>query len=227
MKVQLIVLTILAFATIGFAEEQVLLQTEKDKISYSIGVSIAKGLVAQGIECNPEFVARGIQDTLSGGQALMTEAEVQQLLLGLQQKVRDNASENLKKEGEAFLAENAKKPGVVTLPSGLQYKVIQAGTGPKPKAEDTVVTNYRGTFIDGTEFDSSEKNGGPATFAVNGVIQGWTEALQLMEVGAKWQLFVPSSLAYGEKGAGEVIGPNTTLIFDLELLEIKAPAATK
>ena len=233
MKVQIIILTILAFATIGFAQDQVSLQTEKDKISYSIGVSIAKGLVAQGVDFSPEIVARGIKDTISGGQTLMTENEMQLLLVGLQKQVMakqqeqaTKAADDNKKEGDAFLVENAKKPGVVTLPSGLQYKIIEPGTGPKPKVSDTVVTNYRGTLISGTEFDSSEKNGGPATFPVNGVIQGWTEALQLMEVGAKWQLYVPASLAYGEKGAGDVIGPNKTLIFDIELLEIKSAATT-
>jgi len=125
------------------------------------------------------------------------------------------------KEGEVFLAENKKKKGVITLPSGLQYQVIKEGTGKIPKATDTVTTHYRGTLIDGTEFDSSYKRGEPASFPVNGVIKGWTEALQLMKVGSKWQLFIPSNLAYGPQGAGQAIGPNATLIFEIELLSIK------
>jgi FKBP-type peptidyl-prolyl cis-trans isomerase FklB len=134
--------------------------------------------------------------------------------------VKQHADKN-QKEGEVFLAENKKKKGVVTLPSGLQYRVITAGTGKIPKVTDTVTTHYRGTLIDGTEFDSSYKRGEPASFPVNGVVKGWTEALQLMKVGSKWQLFIPSNLAYGPQGAGQVIGPNATLIFEIELLSIK------
>ncbi len=135
--------------------------------------------------------------------------------------LRKKIGEKNKKEGEDFLAENKKKEGVQTLPSGLQYKVIKAGTGKKPQLTDTVTTQYRGTLIDGTEFDSSYRRGKPATFPVNGVIRGWTEALQLMEEGAKWELFVPPDLAYGERGAGQQIGPNATLIFEIELISIQ------
>jgi FKBP-type peptidyl-prolyl cis-trans isomerase FklB len=135
-------------------------------------------------------------------------------------KAKESADKNLK-AGEAFLAENAKKEGVVTLPSGLQYKVIEAGSGKTPKASDTVTVNYRGTLIDGKEFDSSYKRGEPATFPVSGVIAGWTEALQLMKEGAKWQLVIPPGLAYGEKGAGPVIGPNSTLVFEVELIKVQ------
>ncbi len=137
-----------------------------------------------------------------------------------QEKMQEAGAAN-KTEGEAFLAANKSKDGVVTLPSGLQYKILTAGTGPKPTASDSVVCNYRGTLINGTEFDSSYKRGQPATFGVGQVIKGWTEALQLMPVGSKWQLFIPSSLAYGERGAGAEIGPNATLIFEVELLSIQ------
>jgi FKBP-type peptidyl-prolyl cis-trans isomerase FklB len=228
MKTQTIVFCISIMMTSVLAAAQTELQTDKDKINYSLGFSIGKGLLAQGIEIDADRIAQGIKDVLSGGQTLLTEQEMQQLLSDLQKKVvaKEEAkkaamAETNKKEGETFLSENKQKEGVITLPSGLQYKIIKTGTGAKPKETDTVVTNYRGTFIDGTEFDSSEKSG-PATFQVDRVIEGWTEALQLMEVGAKWQLFVPHSLAYGEKGAGNVIGPNQTLIVDVELLEIKA-----
>jgi len=159
---------------------------------------------------------------------LMTEEEIRESLSALQKELMEKQAEKTKlmgeknkKEGEAFLAENKKKEGVVTLPSGLQYKVIKEGTGKQPSADATVETNYRGTLIDGTEFDSSYKRGQAATFPVNGVIAGWTEALQLMKEGAKWQLFVPANLAYGERGAGNVIGPNATLIFEVELISVK------
>jgi FKBP-type peptidyl-prolyl cis-trans isomerase FklB len=161
----------------------------------------------------------------------MTEQEVNETLTAFQKEMAAQQAERNKilveknkKEGEIFLAENKKKEGVVTLPSGLQYKVIKEGTGETPKLTDTVTVNYSGTLIEGTEFDSSYRRGQPATFPVKGVIAGWTEALQLMKVGSKWQLFIPSNLAYGERGAGRDIGPNTTLIFDVELLSIKEGA---
>jgi FKBP-type peptidyl-prolyl cis-trans isomerase FklB len=144
-----------------------------------------------------------------------------------QQAKMQVAGDANKKEGEAFLADNKSKEGVVALPSGLQYKVLKEGNGPKPTATDSVVCNYRGTLINGTEFDSSTKHGGPATFPVNGVIKGWTEALQLMPVGSKWQLFVPSDLAYAERGAGADIGPNATLIFEVELVSIQNKSEEK
>jgi FKBP-type peptidyl-prolyl cis-trans isomerase FklB len=159
---------------------------------------------------------------------LLTEEEARAAIMHLQAQLRQKQIEAMKlageknqKAGEAFLAENKKKEGVVTLPSGLQYKILKAGEGKKPTAEDTVVCNYRGTLIDGTEFDSSYKRGEPATFPVRGVIKGWTEALQLMPVGSKWQLFIPPTLAYGERGAGAQIGPDATLIFEVELISIK------
>jgi len=213
------------------AEEKPVLKEQKDKISYSIGMNIGNNLKKQAIDVNPDALVSGIKDALSGGKALMTEQEVNDTLMAFQKEMASKQTERLKelgeknkKEGEAFLAENKKKEGVITLPSGLQYKVIKEGTGETPKLTDTVTTNYRGTLIDGTEFDNSYRREQPATFPVKGVIAGWTEALQLMKVGSKWQLFTPSNLAYGERGAGRDIGPNTTLIFEVELLSIKEGA---
>ncbi len=200
----------------------------KDKVSYAIGLDIGTKLKAQSVEVDTKTLLRGLDDGYAGGTPLMTDNDVRVTLMELQKQLMAKQQERAKalgeknkKDGEAFLAENAKKEGVKTLPSGLQYKVLKEGKGPIPKANDTVETNYRGTLIDGTEFDSSYKRGTPAAFPVNAVIPGWTEALQLMKVGSKWQLFVPSKLAYGERGAGRDIGPNATLIFEVELLGIK------
>jgi len=204
------------------------LKTEKDKVSYAIGMNVGRNLQRQSLEVDPAMLMKGLQDTLAG-KPLLTEGEAQQVLMQLQTDLRKKQEEKAQqagaanqKEGEAFLAANKTKPGVVTLPSGLQYKVEKEGTGPKPTATDTVVCNYRGTLVNGTEFDSSYKRGEPATFPVNGVIKGWTEALQLMPVGSKWQLFIPPDLAYGTRGAGADIGPNATLIFEVELVSIQA-----
>jgi FKBP-type peptidyl-prolyl cis-trans isomerase FklB len=200
-------------------------KTQKERLSYSIGLNVGANLKAQGIEVNPQLIAQAISDVFSGKKPLMTDTEVQETLTSLQNDMKAKAmsqAEDNKKKGDAFLAANSKKPGVVTLPSGLQYKVIKNGTGPKPKATDTVITNYRGTLLNGNEFDSSYKRNQPATFPVNAVIKGWTEALQLMPVGSKWELYVPPTLAYGERGAGGVIGPNETLVFEVELLSIKS-----
>jgi FKBP-type peptidyl-prolyl cis-trans isomerase FklB len=203
------------------------LTTEKDKQSYAIGLSVGKGLHRDGIDVEPKFMLQGIEDALANGKVLLTDDQIKTVMTDLQTQVRQKqeekmraAAESNKKDGAAFLAANATKEGVVTLPSGLQYKVLVAGTGPKPTATDSVVCNYRGTLLDNTEFDSSYKTGQPATFPVSGVIKGWTEALQLMPTGSKWQLFIPSDLAYGERGR-QPIGPNATLIFELELLSIK------
>jgi len=205
------------------------LKTQKDKVSYAIGMSVAKNLQRQSLDVDPAILMQGLKDTLAGGKTLLTELEAQMVLTELQTEARkkqeekmQQAGETNKKEGEAFLAANKAKEGVVTLPSGLQYKILKEGTGPKPTATDSVVCNYRGTLINGTEFDSSSKHGQPATFPVNGVIKGWTEALQLMPVGSKWQLFVPAELAYGPRGAGPDIGPDATLIFEVELVSIQA-----
>ena len=170
-----------------------------------------------------------MKDAAAGSKTRLTDEEAKAVLTEVQNEVRKEQQEKTqeaaaknKTEGDAFLAGNKKKDGIVTLPSGLQYKIMTEGKGPKPAATDTVVCNYRGTLINGTEFDSSYKRGEPATFPVGGVIKGWTEALQLMPVGSKWQLFIPSDLAYGERGAGADIGPNATLIFEVELISIKS-----
>jgi len=209
------------------------LKTPKDKFSYALGMNLGASLHKQSVDVDPNMVAQGLRAALAGGKTLLTQEEAQAALTEVQNELRKKqqekmqvAGESNKKEGEAFLASNKAKEGVVTLPSGLEYKILKEGNGPKPTASDSVVCNYRGTLINGTEFDSSYKRGQPATFPVNGVIKGWTEALQLMPVGSKWQLFVPSSLAYAERGAGGEIGPNATLIFEVELLSIQEKAKT-
>jgi FKBP-type peptidyl-prolyl cis-trans isomerase FklB len=219
----------------GTAAAPLVLKTDKQKQSYAIGQSMAKNLQRGGLttdDVDTAVLARGIRDALSNAKPAMTEDEQHAALTALSTTARTKAeakktvmgAEN-KKAGDAFLAANKGKDGVVTLPSGLQYKIITAGTGPKPAATDTVVCNYRGVLIDGKEFDASAKHGGPASFPVNGVIKGWTEALQLMPVGSKWQLFIPPDLAYGAQGAGSDIGPNATLVFDVELVSIKGKDA--
>lgn len=209
------------------------LKTQKEKASYALGMNFGTGLRKQSIDIDPAILARGLRDSFSNGQTLLTEDEARAVLTQLQGEVRKKQQELTqqlgdanKKQGMAFLEANKTKDGVVTLPSGLQYKVIQEGSGPKPAPTDKVVCNYRGTLLDSTEFDSSYKRGQPATFPLTGVIKGWTEALQLMPVGSKWQLFIPPELAYGERGAGSQIGPNSTLIFEVELLSIQ-PTVTK
>ncbi len=207
------------------------LATRKDKFSYALGMNIGsgykQGLEKQSVEFDASLVAQGVKDALSGTKTRLTEDEAKAVLTEVQTEVNKQRQEKMKEaaaknkaEGEAFLAANKSKEGVVTLPSGLQYKILTAGIGPKPTPSDQVVCNYRGTLINGTEFDSSYKRGKPATFGVGQVIKGWTEALQLMPVGSKWQLFVPSDIAYGERGAGAEIGPDATLIFEVELLSI-------
>jgi len=211
------------------------LKTLTEKVSYCIGLNLGRNMKRDQVELDTEALVRGINDALSDAKPLLSEEQMQQALIAFQKELqakqaeaRKAAGEKAKKEGEAFLAENKKKDGVVTLPSGLQYKVIKSGNGKvSPKATDTVVTHYRGTLIDGTEFDSSVKRGQPVEFKVNEVIPAWTEALQLMKVGDKWRLFVPAKLAYGEQGAGRVIGPNATLIFEVELLDIKGAEDNK
>ncbi len=204
------------------------LKTEKDKNSYAFGMNIGRGLRQNSVDVDPAILMRGIKDVLAGGKTLLTDEQAQAVLTAIQndlrkkqQDLRQQAGGTNKKEGEAFLAENKTKEGVITLPSGLQYKIVKAGDGPKPAATDSVVCNYRGTLINGTEFDSSYKRGQPATFPVGQVIKGWTEALQMMPVGSKWELYVPPDLAYGDRGAGASIGPNATLIFEVELVSIQ------
>jgi FKBP-type peptidyl-prolyl cis-trans isomerase FklB len=208
------------------------LKTQKEKASYAIGLNIGKSLHRDSVDVDPSILARGLKDALAGGKTLLTDDEVKAALTALQLDMRKKQEEKMqivgdtnKKTGEAFLAANKAKDGVVTLPSGLQYKVLKEGAGPKPSVTDSVVCNYKGTLIDSTEFDSSYKRGEPVTFPVNGVIKGWTEALQLMPVGSKWQLFVPSELAYGQRGPSPEIGPNSTLVFEVELLSIQPKAA--
>jgi FKBP-type peptidyl-prolyl cis-trans isomerase FklB len=215
------------------------LKTQKDKASYAVGLNVGRNLGGQlhqqSVELDQAILLRGVKDALAGGKTLLTDDEVKAALTQLQTEVRARqqekmkveqekmkvASEENKKEGADFLEANKTKEGVVALPSGLQYKILTEGTGPKPAATDTVTCNYKGTLINGTEFDSSYKRGQPLSIQVNGVIKGWTEALQLMPVGSKWQLFIPSDLGYGDRGSGPVIGPGATLIFEVELLSIQ------
>jgi len=224
------ILTALFVLAVGSAaaQDKPAFKDQKEKISYIIGMDIGANFKKQSIDIDPDIMAKGVKDGLSGAKPLISETEAKEIMAGFEKEVRTRretaqktAGEKNKKEGEAFLAANKAKEGVKTLPSGLQYKVIKQGTGKKPAAADTVTTHYKGTLIDGTEFDSSYKRGKPATFQVGGVIPGWTEALQLMEEGAKWQLFVPSNLAYAERGAGQIIGPHATLIFEVELISIQ------
>jgi len=194
---------------------------ELEKFSYALGMSIAGNLIKSGVKTiNPELFLDGIKDTFSGEMPKILPDEANQILEAFIAKANEGqGSENLE-QGAEFLAENSKKEDVVELPSGLQYKILKEGEGEIPTVSDQVKCHYHGTLIDGTVFDSSVERGQPAVFPVNGVIPGWVEALQLMSTGSKWRLFVPPELAYGEQGAGGVIGPNSTLVFDVELLEI-------
>jgi FKBP-type peptidyl-prolyl cis-trans isomerase FklB len=229
MKLRLgIVLCAVLVTTPVVAAEKQELKTQKDKVSYVIGLDMGNSLKKNMVDVDTEILIRGLKDALSGANPLMTEQEMKETIMALQKDLQAKQQEQAKalaeknkKEGETFLAENKKKRGVITMPSGLQYKILANGKGQSPKATDTVTVNYKGTLVDGTEFDSSYKRGQPATFTVNGVIPGWTEALQLMKEGSKWQLFVPSNLAYGERGAGGAVGPNAVLIFEVELISIK------
>jgi FKBP-type peptidyl-prolyl cis-trans isomerase FklB len=211
------------------------LKTDKEKLSYALGMDLGKQFRTQSVEIDPDLFRQGLGDALSGGKTLLTEEEVRAAIASLQEKLKQKQmalqeekitamkqlAEKNQKDGEAFLILNKAKPGVVTLPSGLQYKIVKAGGGKTPGIEDMVVCHYRGTLIDGTEFDSSYKRNEPLTLPVKGVIKGWIEALLLMPVGSRWQLFIPASLAYGERGAGAVIGPNAVLVFELELISIQ------
>ena len=234
-RVLLTGLALTAVLSLTAAEQNPTLKTQKDKVSYSIGLDIGRNIKRQSIDVDPDLLAAGLKAQVNGTKPLLTEEESREVMTAWQTEMRTKQTEKQKeageknrKEGETFLAENKKKDGIKILPVKLgtntyelQYKVITAGSGPKPASTETVVTHYRGTLINGTEFDSSYKRSEPATFPVTGVIKGWTEALQMMPVGSKWQLFIPSELAYGERGTGRDIGPNSTLLFDIELLEIK------
>src|SRR6476660_2090500 len=201
------------------------LKDQKDKVSYSIGMNIGFNLSKQKVDINPDILAAGIKDSIAG-KPLLTQDQVKDVMAQFEKDMEQKqkqAGEKNKADGAKFLEENKKKPGVKTTASGLQYKAEKEGTGVQPKATDMVTVNYRGTLIDGTEFDSSYKRGQPATFPVNGVIKGWTEALQLMKVGSKYQLWIPSNLAYGERSVSPELGPNATLIFEVELMDAKPP----
>ncbi len=206
--------------------QQTRLVTEKNRISYSIGLNIGKSFKAQSLDVDLDTLMKGIKDGFLGKKPLMTDQEIAATMKALRTKMMEVQKKQMAAmvmKGEQFLAKNKKRKGVVALPSGLQYEIIRSGKGAKPNLDDTVVTHYKGTLLNGDVFDSSYSRGNPATFPVKGVIAGWTEALQLMKTGAKWKLYVPSNLAYGARGAaGGKIGPNATLIFDIELLEIKS-----
>lgn len=239
LRIALIYALISTVGTLVFAEEPQPLKTEKEKLSYAMGVSTARNMKRfvemHGLELSTQLIEKGMHDTFQNAKALLTEAEMEQTLAGLQKKLAEKQQveraeqekkmkalgEKNQKEGEAFLTSNRGKKGVVTLSSGLQYQILKEGSGKTPKGTDKVTVNYKGSLIDGTEFDSSYKRGKPATFPVNGVIRGWTEALQLMKEGSRWQLFIPPDLAYGASGTpGGPIGPNATLIFEVELLSV-------
>ncbi len=212
---------------VAVAQQATELKTDKDKISYALGLDLGNQLKRQAVEVDTDLFMQGLKASLTGGKPLMTEDEAKAAIAALQGELQKKQAELVKaqgalnlKDGEVFLAANKSQQGVVTLPSGLQYKVLTAGKGAKPGADDTVVCHYRGTFLNGTEFDSSYKRNQPATFPVKGVIKGWTEALQLMSVGSKWQLWIPASLAYGPSGR-QGIPPNSTLVFEVELISIQ------
>ena len=209
------------------------LNSQKKKVSYAIGLDIGQNFKARAMDLDMDILVQGLRDSQKADKPLLSTEEIQKVMTQFQQDMMKAEQEKRMAQGqgnkakeEAFLKENVQKPGIKVTASGLQYKVISEGTGPQPKASDTVKVHYRGTLLDGTEFDSSYKRNEPAVFPLNGVIKGWTEALQLMKVGSKWQVFLPSTLAYGERGAGQIIGPNATLIFEVELLAIEKAAAT-
>jgi FKBP-type peptidyl-prolyl cis-trans isomerase FklB len=224
---------VIVFATVllalpVFAQDKSLLKDTKDKVSYSIGLNIGFNFKKQNLPINTDALLAGVKDAISDKKPLLSETEVRETMTAWSKEVADKqkaAGVKNAADGEKFLADNKKKDGVKTTATGLQYKVIKEGTGPQPATTDTVTVNYRGTLIDGTEFDSSYKRGEPATFPVQGVIKGWTEALQLMKKGSKYQLFIPSNLAYGERAMPPDIAANSTLIFEVELMDIK-PAGT-
>jgi len=210
------------------AADKLELKDQKDRESYSLGYQFGESLKIQGVEIDLDVYTSAIRDALGGKEPQMSTEEIRSTVMGLRQRVAAVQQKALKEQGEknvvegkAFLTDNGKKKGVKTLPSGLQYKVLSEGTGKSPKKSDTVTVHYLGAFINGTEFDSSIARGQPASFQVDGVIPGWTEALQLMKEGAKWQLFIPPELAYGERGMPPRIPPQSTLIFEVELISIK------
>lgn len=211
-------------AATGHAKDVVELKNDKQKFSYSVGIQVGQNLKRQNLDYDAKALAQGIQDALAGTTPKLSEAEMRAAMEAVQKKEiekREAAAKKNLETGKAYLADNKKKAGVVARESGLQYKILKDGKGKQPKATDTVSVHYRGTLINGTEFDSSYKRNEPATFPVNGVIEGWQEVLPLMKEGAKWQVWIPANLAYGARGAGGAIGPNETLIFEIELLAVK------
>ena len=230
MKMKLVAVAVMGFAMSSalVAADALVLSTDMDKLSYSVGIDLGKNLKRQGIEINPTVMAKGIQDGMAGGMTLMTEQEMKDSLSKFQKDLMakraamvDKKAETNKQAGDAFLSTNKTKQGVVTLPSGLQYKIITNAKGVKPAKEDEVTVEYTGRLIDGTVFDSTDKAGKPATFKVSQVIPGWTEALQLMPAGSTWEIYVPSNLAYGPRSVGGHIGTNETLIFSVHLISFK------
>lgn len=218
-------LALLALVTPIVAQEKMQFKDAKDKSSYAIGINVGTNLGKQKVPLNVDAFSAGVKDGIAG-KPKMTEAEIKETMMAFEKEMENRqkeAAEKSKGEGEKFLAANKTKPGVKTTADGLEYKVIKEGAGASPKATDTVTVNYEGKLIDGTVFDSSYKRGQPATFPLNAVIKGWTEGLQLMKVGGKTQFFIPSDLGYGERGMGADIPPNSVLIFEVELLEVKAP----
>jgi len=231
MKTCLITIVIMGLLALpAFGEDSGALKDQKQKVSYAIGVNLGKSWKNQELDVDLDLLNRGVKDAMAGSKTLLTDDEMRQVFQEFSKEMRarmeakrkEQSEKNLK-AGEEFLAENKKKDGVVALPSGLQYKVLKEGSGEKPKASDSVKVNYRGTLVDGTEFDSNTQKGQPIAFNVSRVVKGWTEALQLMPVGSKWQLVIPPGLAYGEGGYGPKIGPNATLVFDIELVSIEPP----
>ena len=224
-----VLVLVLAAGCESTGEKQVKLDEQKNRVSYSIGVNIGNNLRQDSIAFNPDALLRGLMDaSRDSAERLMSDTEMQSTLMALQDSMQKKQMEDArvtgeknKLMGEAFLAANGKKDGIITRPSGLQYRVMTEGTGKSPSATSTVTVHYRGKLLDGTEFDSSYKRGEPATFPLNGVIAGWTEALQLMKVGSKYELFIPADLAYGERGSRGSIPPNAALIFEVELLDVK------
>ncbi len=221
-------LVMMMLPVLAAAQEAPALKTDKDKLSYALGMDLGNQFRTRSVDIDPDVFLRGLKAAIAGEKTLLTDAEAKAAIGELQKAIAAKLAaeakaigDKNKTAGDAFLAENKSKPGVVVLPSGLQYKVVKEGTGKKPTAADTVVCNYRGTLVDGKEFDSSYKRGQPAEFPVTGVIRGWTEILQLMSVGSTYQVFVPANLAYGERSPTPDVGPNSTLIFEIELVSIK------
>lgn len=234
MFVRLFFVVIMMFYLAGCTAEdansspELKLDTTKNRISYTIGVNIGQDFKAQSMDVDPDVLLMGLKDSLAGKELQLTEEEMAQEVQAFQQEMQAQVAAEMEAiatknaaDGQEYLDNNAKQEGVMVTESGLQYKVVEPGEGESPGPNDVVTVNYRGTLTDGTQFDSSYDRGQPATFPVSGVIAGWTEALQLMKPGAKWQLVIPSELAYGDRGAGQTIGPNATLVFDVELIKVE------